>query len=67
MADVLALISRRPCTVAGVAAGLGIHRNAALKTLTVLVEGGTVRHRDHEGVAFYGVAAADAKPAKEGP
>jgi wyosine [tRNA(Phe)-imidazoG37] synthetase (radical SAM superfamily) len=66
-ADVLALISRRPCTVADVAAGLGIHRNTALKTLTALVEGGTARRHDYEGTAFYGIAVADARPAKEGP
>ena len=56
-ADVLTLIARRPCTVADVAAGLGIHQNAALKALTALVELGEAARRDHEGGVFY--AAAD--------
>ncbi len=53
----LTLIARRPCTIADVAAGLGIHQNAALKALTALVERGEAARRDHEGGMFY--AAAD--------
>lgn len=56
-ADVLTLISRRPCTVADVAAGLGIHQNTALKALTALVERGEAQRRDHSGGVFY--AAVD--------
>lgn len=39
---VLALLSRRPCTLADVAAGLGIHRNEAVKYLTKLAGEGRV-------------------------
>ena len=56
-ADVLTLIARRPCTVADVAAGLGIHQNAAIKALTALVQRGDAQRRDHAGGPFY-VAAA---------
>jgi wyosine [tRNA(Phe)-imidazoG37] synthetase (radical SAM superfamily) len=56
-ADVLTLISRRPCTVADVAAGLGVHQNTALKVLSALVERAEAQRRDHGGGVFY--AAAD--------
>ena len=36
-ADVLELVSRRPCTVADIASGLGIHHGEALKAATALV------------------------------
>jgi wyosine [tRNA(Phe)-imidazoG37] synthetase (radical SAM superfamily) len=52
-ADVLSVVSRRPCTAADVATGLGIHVNAALKALTVLVERGDVVRRMHAGGSFY--------------
>ncbi len=64
VADVLTLISRRPCTVADTAAGLGVHRNAALKALTVLVERGEARRREHDGGCFY-MAAGNVKPDME--
>jgi len=56
-AEVLTLISRRPCRVADVAAGMGIHQNTALKALTALVERNEAQRRDHSGGVFY--AAAD--------
>jgi wyosine [tRNA(Phe)-imidazoG37] synthetase (radical SAM superfamily) len=59
-ADVLTLISRRPCTMADVATGLGIHQNTALKALTALVERDEAQRRDHGGGVFY--AAADHDP-----
>jgi wyosine [tRNA(Phe)-imidazoG37] synthetase (radical SAM superfamily) len=52
-ADVLTLIARRPCTAADVAAGLGIHQNAALKALTALIERGEAERRDYDGGVFY--------------
>lgn len=60
-ADVLTLISRRPCTVADVAAGLGIHQNTALKALTALVERDEAQRRDHGGGGVF-YAAADHEP-----
>jgi wyosine [tRNA(Phe)-imidazoG37] synthetase (radical SAM superfamily) len=41
-ADILALLSRRPCTVQGVSAGLGLHVGEAAKRLQLLVEEGSV-------------------------
>ena len=58
--DVLSLVSRRPCTVTDVAAGLGLHQNTALKALTALVERGEAERRNHGGGVFY--AAADRVP-----
>jgi wyosine [tRNA(Phe)-imidazoG37] synthetase (radical SAM superfamily) len=52
-ADVLALLARRPCTADDIAAGLGIHRNEALKAATALVAEGSVRQLTHDGRAFY--------------
>jgi len=52
-ADVLALISRRPCTVADIAAGLGIHHGEALKSAAALVNEGAVRLHVHKGRSFY--------------
>ena len=65
-ADVLTLIARRPCTVADVAAGLGIHQNAALKVLTALVQSGKTTRHDHEGGVFY-AAASNARSDVEEP
>ena len=48
-ADILALLSRRPCTVADIAAGLGIHHSEALKAATALVGQGAVEQLRHEG------------------
>ena len=62
-ADVRSLISRRPCTVPDVAAGLGIHQNTALKALTMLLERGEAQRREHGGGVFY--AAADDDPPSE--
>jgi wyosine [tRNA(Phe)-imidazoG37] synthetase (radical SAM superfamily) len=42
--EVLALLRRRPCTVADVAAGLGLHPNLVVKTLAALEHGGEI-HR----------------------
>ena len=42
LADVLALLQRRPCTVKDVADGLGVHVNEVLKELDTLVKTGKV-------------------------
>jgi wyosine [tRNA(Phe)-imidazoG37] synthetase (radical SAM superfamily) len=52
-ADVLALLSRRPCSTADVAAGLGIHYDEALKSLAALVDEGAIKLHTHEGAVFY--------------
>lgn len=64
--DVLALVARRPCTATDVAAGLGVHQNAALKTLTALVKRGEAVRREHEGGVFY-AAADNVRPSLEEP
>jgi wyosine [tRNA(Phe)-imidazoG37] synthetase (radical SAM superfamily) len=64
-ADVLTLISRRPCTVADVATGLGIHQNTALKALTALVDRGEAQRRDHSGGVFYAAADHDRSDVEE--
>jgi wyosine [tRNA(Phe)-imidazoG37] synthetase (radical SAM superfamily) len=55
--EVLALLSRRPCTVADIAAGLGIHHGEALKAVAALVAEGAAALNRHEGRSFYGAAS----------
>ena len=65
-ADVLELVSRRPCTVADIASGLGIHHGEALKAATALVNQGAAELHTHEGRSFYLAApAADQKREEE--
>jgi wyosine [tRNA(Phe)-imidazoG37] synthetase (radical SAM superfamily) len=65
-ADVLGLLSRRPCTVADIASGLGIHHGEALKAATALVNRGAAELHAHEGRSFYVAApAADQKREEE--
>lgn len=52
-ADILALLSRRPCTSADVANGLGIHVMEALKHLDGLIAAGKVRTVVTGGRSFY--------------
>ena len=42
---VLALLRRRPCTIADIAAGLAIHRNEAVKHVEWLTQRGLIEHR----------------------
>ena len=65
-ADVLELVSRRPCTVVDIASGLGIHHGEALKAATALVDQGAAELHAHEGRSFYLAApAADQKREEE--
>lgn len=52
-ADILALLSRRPCTVTDIAAGLGIHHGEALKAATALVSEELAEVHTHESRSFY--------------
>ena len=63
-AEVLALLGRRPCTVADIAAGLGIHRNEALKVVSALVVSGAAEQSTHDGRSFYR-AVVDHHPTEE--
>jgi wyosine [tRNA(Phe)-imidazoG37] synthetase (radical SAM superfamily) len=53
VADILAMIDRRPCTADDVARGLGIHVNAALKHLGALVTAGQLATKVNDGRNFY--------------
>ena len=64
-ADVLALLTRRPCTVADIAAGLGIHHGEALKSVTMLVTDGTAQLHSHQGRSFYAAVVASEATTKE--
>lgn len=52
-AEILALLSRRPCSTLDVASGLGIHYDEALKTLAALVDEGAACLHAHGGTPFY--------------
>ena len=52
-ADVLDLLSRRPCTVADIATGLAMHHGEALKAATALVNEGAADLYTHEDQSFY--------------
>jgi wyosine [tRNA(Phe)-imidazoG37] synthetase (radical SAM superfamily) len=51
--EVLGLLRRRPCTAADIAAGLGLHPNAVVKTLAGLEHGGEVHRVLREGRVFW--------------
>jgi predicted ArsR family transcriptional regulator len=52
-ADILALLSRRPCTLHGVSAGLGLNVSEAAKRLQVLSQQGSVRSLRKNDAIFY--------------
>lgn len=62
--DVLGLLRRRPCTLEGVAAGLAMHRNEAVKHLEHLAADGLVTIQENEGGIFY--VAKDPAPDEAG-
>ncbi len=51
--QIVALLSRRPCTLEGVATGLGLAPNLILKHLDPLVASETVRVTSSNGTVFY--------------
>lgn len=54
--QIVALLSRRPCTVEGIATGLGLRPNEVLKHLDVLCANGSIRsERKDESVFYEGV------------
>jgi wyosine [tRNA(Phe)-imidazoG37] synthetase (radical SAM superfamily) len=60
-ADIMALLSRRPCPVQGVSAGLGLHVGEAAKRLQELVEAGSVTSVRNNKTVFYETVRAEAK------
>ena len=66
--DVIALLSRRPCTMEDIASGLGIHHGEALKLVAPLTESGAVATSLHESRRFYTAANPDTqRPTEEAP
>ena len=51
--DILALLSRRPCTVRGVSSGLGLNPGEAAKRLEALARQGVVRTVRKDNAVFY--------------
>lgn len=52
-ADILALLSRRPCTIQGVSAGLGLQVSEVTKRLEALAEQGALIPVQKNGAIFY--------------
>ena len=51
--EILALLTRRPCTVEGISLGLGLHPNETVKYLDVLCTRGAVRPEWRDNAVFY--------------
>jgi wyosine [tRNA(Phe)-imidazoG37] synthetase (radical SAM superfamily) len=54
--DILALLSRRPCTVQGISAGLGVHTGEVTKRLHALIRRGIVKCIRKNNSIFFDVA-----------
>ncbi len=52
-ANILALLSRRPCTVEGISAGLALHGGEVVKRLEALSKEGAVKLVRKQGAIFY--------------
>jgi wyosine [tRNA(Phe)-imidazoG37] synthetase (radical SAM superfamily) len=52
-ADVLVLLKRRPCSVEDISAGLGIHRNEALKYVEELSSEGKIKAKPQNNQLYY--------------
>jgi len=52
-ADIVALLSRRPCTAEDIAAGLGLHINQVIKRVPALLAAGIVAQTRQNGRSFY--------------
>ena len=49
---VLQMLQRRPCTVADIAEGLGIHRNEAIKYVEALLAAGAIERTTSAGKSY---------------
>ena len=52
-ADIVALLDRRPCTVEGIASGLGLHPNEVLKRVLLLRQRGAVKAVRKDNTLYY--------------
>lgn len=57
--DVLELLRRRPCTLADLAAGLGVHRPEVAKYLDSLLEAGSIEAAPQGGEVYYRLRSRD--------
>ena len=64
-ADVLQLLSRRPCTVADIATGLAMHHGEALKAATALVNQGAAELYTREDRTFYVAATVTTRSGEQ--
>jgi hypothetical protein len=55
-ADIVALLSRRPCTVQGISVGLAVHANEVTKRLYALIGRGIVKCIRKNNSIFFDVA-----------
>jgi len=51
--QILELLGRRPCTIEDVSGTIGLHRNEALKQITILEKEGLISSRVFEGVRYF--------------
>jgi wyosine [tRNA(Phe)-imidazoG37] synthetase (radical SAM superfamily) len=58
--EVLGLLQRRPCTLADLALGLGVHRLEVAKRVERLLRAGAIAMRQHHGLIYY--TSTDAGP-----
>jgi wyosine [tRNA(Phe)-imidazoG37] synthetase (radical SAM superfamily) len=58
-AEILALLKRRPCTVEGIAAGLGLHAPQVIKSLDCLRQQGAITPVRQDEATYYVPALAD--------
>ena len=60
--EIVTLLSRRPCTVEGIATGLGMAPNEVVKHLDALCQRGSVRQERQGEAVFYEVIAGGDQP-----
>ncbi len=65
-ADILDLLTRRPCTAGGVAVGLSLHIQEAAKRLEALTKTGAVAVRQKGGEIFYCLRQSGARAGRPG-
>lgn len=64
----LALLARRPCTLADLAVSLGRHLNETMKYVHDLLQAGAIREQVHQGRRFYVLSEEDIRfPGRIGP
>ena len=51
--DILTLLKRRPCSIEGIAAGLGFHRNEVVKYIEELSSEGKIESKPHNQQLYY--------------